>query len=334
MTNSPSATDLYPIYEVRTASTGTDEATHIVAPEHRDEQMGSKRKFWLRDPRTSLWYLFKFSRENTGEHWSEKIACECARLLGLPHAEVELAKHDDAWGVLVKDIRADRKRSSLLHGNELLLELDPAYPAKETYRVSEHTVERVAEALRTYNVMLPDSSALARELPPGVEDALGVFVGYLLLDAIIGNTDRHHENWAVVGGRDSSGSRVLQLASTYDHASSLGRELLDPKRIARLKGTKRHGVDGYAEKTRSAFYRTAGDSSAMSPRDAFVVAGRLRPTAAKSWRSRCDEVGAEAFERLLDRLPRSCASDAAVTFAQAMIRYNCRAVLDNREVAG
>ena len=32
----------------------------------------------------------------------------------------------------------------------------------------------------------------------GIQSGVEVFAGYLLLDALIGNTDRHHENWAVM----------------------------------------------------------------------------------------------------------------------------------------
>jgi hypothetical protein len=295
MTTGPSRTGLYPIYEVHSVPTGQLQPGHLLAPEHEQEQMGSKRKFWFCDRQSSRWYLFKYSRENTGEHWSEKVACEVARLLGLPHAEVDLATHDAAWGVLVRDIREDRDQS-LLHGNELLLELDSTYPARETFRVSEHTVERVAEALATHGVLLPDAATFPQALPSGVDDALGLFVGYLLLDALIGNTDRHHENWAVVVSRSATGARRLQLAPTYDHASSLGRELPDEKRSARMRAARERGVAGYAERTRSAFYAAMGASStALSPRDAFTAAGRRRPNARQAWLSRCEQVGVNAF---------------------------------------
>ena len=60
-----------------------------------DEPMGSKSKFWVERPDDSLPWLFKFSRINegieTGEHWSEKLAAECADLFGVPQARVELA---------------------------------------------------------------------------------------------------------------------------------------------------------------------------------------------------------------------------------------------------
>ncbi|MEG3898961.1 MULTISPECIES: hypothetical protein [unclassified Microcoleus] len=46
-----------------------------------------------------------------------------------------------------------------------------------------------------------------------------------MLDAWIGNTDRHHENWGFVEVRASKTPQVIaHLAPTYDYASSLGRE--------------------------------------------------------------------------------------------------------------
>jgi hypothetical protein len=182
--------------------------------------MGTKRKFWFWNGETQRWFLFKYSREGTGEHWSEKIACEVADTLGLPHARVDLARHGGAWGVVVEDLRRVPESMSILHGNELLMEHDPNYPAAGGYRLSDHTLQRVAKAIEFHGVSLP---MLPATLPLGVDDALGLFAGYLLLDALIGNTDRHHENWAVVVSRSSPGARFLELAATYDHASSLGR---------------------------------------------------------------------------------------------------------------
>jgi hypothetical protein len=47
------------------------------------EPLGTKPKFWFRTE-AGVWCLFKEARPNTGEDWAEKIACELARLLGLP----------------------------------------------------------------------------------------------------------------------------------------------------------------------------------------------------------------------------------------------------------
>jgi hypothetical protein len=56
-----------------------------------------------------------------------------------------------------------------------------------------------------------------------LRDHVWLFPGYLMLDALIGNTDRHHENWGarVLAGL-GNGRRMAVLAPTYDHASSEG----------------------------------------------------------------------------------------------------------------
>jgi serine/threonine protein kinase HipA of HipAB toxin-antitoxin module len=48
--------------------------------------------------------------------------------------------------------------------------------------------------------------------------AFAQFTGYLVLDALIGHTDRHEENWGVIEG--ITGAK--RLAPSFDHASSLG----------------------------------------------------------------------------------------------------------------
>ena len=55
--------------------------------------MGSKDKFWYRDPDDphECDWLFKFPTENTGQHWAEKIAYELARRMHVAAARVELA---------------------------------------------------------------------------------------------------------------------------------------------------------------------------------------------------------------------------------------------------
>jgi hypothetical protein len=332
--------DAFPIYTVPIVS-----ARGVADPlgvQQQSEQMGSKRKFWHCDLQTECWSLFKYSQENTGEHWSEKVACEVAELLGIPHAIVQLAVHAGATGALVQDLRPDRQRMSLLHGNELLLEYDPVYPSQGGYRVSAHTVSRVAQVLSEHRVELPQSQMLPRPLPTGVEDALALFVGYLLLDAIIGNTDRHHENWAVIASRDAASAtraphvhahaaRVLQLAPTYDHASSLGRELPDAKRIGRLRGVGVRGVKAYAKRTRSALYGADGDVKPLSPLAAFREAGKQRPTARDAWLQRCQDVGVDALVAPLARVPAALASEPALAFASALIRYNVEALFAHED---
>jgi len=70
---------------------------------------------------------------------------------------------------------------------------------------------------------LPISTPAADRIPaPAQISSLGVFVGYMLLDAWTANQDRHHENWAAI-----TGAKGVELAPTFDHGSALARNLTD-----------------------------------------------------------------------------------------------------------
>lgn len=78
------------------------------------EPLGTKRKFWYTDRGRRL--LFKAEERGTGEDWAEKIACELAGLLKLPHVHYELAMIDGITpGVICENCAP--APSSLVLGN-------------------------------------------------------------------------------------------------------------------------------------------------------------------------------------------------------------------------
>lgn len=242
-----------------------------------DEQLGSKRKFWFRHADGQRW-LFKYARHNTGEHWAEKIAADIAQVLGLPHAVVELARFEGHWGSISLDFTEDRKYV-LVHGNELLTEFDPAYPTAKTYHVQAHTLDAILAVLEQTSIEAPQMPN-----PPSSLGPFDVFVGYLLLDALIGNTDRPHENWGIL--TTPAGPRRAHLAPTFDHASSLGRELTDEGRIRKYAREGRYRVDEYLRKARSALFETMASKQPQSPLAAFQGAAKLAPQAGRYWTDR------------------------------------------------
>jgi len=178
----------------------------------RAESAGStKEKFWFVDAELGR-CLFKLTRHSTGEDWSEKIAAECATRLQLPCARYELAQIKRSRGVVTQSFVP--KRGTLIHGNELLLVAVPGYGKGITsYRVSEHTIDLVFETIDDKIIKLP----LQWEPPQGIVRPVEVFVGYLLLDALVGNTDRHHENWGLIDYMDPiTHAQSRHLAPTYD----------------------------------------------------------------------------------------------------------------------
>ena len=284
-------------------------------PAYRDEQMGSKPKLWVLDESERRW-LFKERRSRHGEDWSEKLAAEIADLLGIRHAVVEIAVRNDVAGSISLDFLESRQAVQLMHGNELLVQLDSTYPAKgPNFKVTQHTVDKALAILRQDFITL----GVNPKRPAGITTPTAEFVGYLMLDALIGNTDRHHENWAIVVQQTSSPqTAVAELAPTFDHASSLGRELTDDDRIRRLSGQKASPTfESYWRKMPSRWYRDPGDKHALHPAQAFAIAASRFPQPAEIWRQQLDLLTEHAVRSLTDNLPSAVASAPARLFAGA-----------------
>lgn len=279
------------------------------------EPMGKPGKRWLADPdgRSWLWKPTTLQREQhqtfaKGEDWAEKLASELARLLGIPAADADLATLGGQAGVVIGNVVL--ANAELNHGNQLLAEVVAGYPIDRRQEVPEYRIETIAEALDHAGVRPPPGSP---EL-----DALGVFVSYLGLDALIGNTDRHHGNWGV--SRNLSEGQMT-LCASFDHATSLGFQLSDD-------GRRRHldedgGVDRYAQRGQSRPF-------AGRPRlvDLFVAGLRLRPEVATALVSNLQRVDEETIRDLVGRLPQERMSQVARRFVCNMWMSNRKRIID------
>jgi len=121
-----------------------------------EEAMGSKEKGWYYNPQDSLQtrYLFKHPRSGTGEAWSEKAVAEIARLLEIPHAEIELAILDERQGTLSRSFMNNDERQVLYHGNQLLSLSSPEYEKAKTYNQSQHTYHQIIHTIEILSACL------------------------------------------------------------------------------------------------------------------------------------------------------------------------------------
>ncbi|MFZ2279548.1 MAG: HipA domain-containing protein [Prosthecobacter sp.] len=271
------------------------------------EQMGSKAKFWLEweHPGLADWWLFKFSRENTGEHWSEKIAAEVAALLEIPHAQVELARCDGRSGCLQRSFVHSTPSLSLVHGNEVLGGTVAGYERTRTFHHNQHTFALMVEAFR---MLFPDEF---------VHGEIMRLASYLVLDALVVNTDRHHENWGLLlGGHGPSTS--IQLAPTYDHASSLGRELLAEKREAILREKR---VEKYVRGARGAIFLSDREKHGANPLGLVEQLARERPQWFQPTLSRLAAINQEALLATVDRVPSEVMTGSAKLLAREILCY-------------
>ena len=282
--------------------------TEVLQEWFRDgEEMGSKRKFWYvcSGPEEETEWLFKYPQPKTGQHWSEKIAAEVASVLEIPHARVELAVFSEDKGSVTKSF-ADNGRE-LVHGNQILEWKVRGYDPGKRFRQSSHTLANIWKVLDDVFVT-----------PEGLRDAKVRMAKYVVLDAVIGNTDRHHENWGVL--RSRKGTRwVGRVAPSFDHASSLGRELLDSRR-SRLLREGRVGV--YAEKGRGAVYWSEDERRGPSPLELTRRAARDYPDFFGPGLDKLDRLDVKTITDQVDRVPTDWMTPTARHFAIELMRYN------------
>lgn len=288
------------------------------------EPVGREAKVWLRPPGTGPAtgehdWLFKpvvvpSNGHRQGEDWAEKIVSELAGTLGVPCAEVELAVRGGVRGSISRNVAPDGW--SLVLGSVLLSAHDPDYVEGEQRPAGRpgHSPVAILEALQGGGP------------PPGVSapDAGSVFAGFVLLDAWVGNQDRHDQNWAVL--RRTAGSEPIRLAPSFDHASSLGFNLRDSSRTARLQ----NGLDSFVARARA--HRFEHDP--VAPRaeipDLVHVARAaldLAP-AGRCWWEALEGVADDQMERIVAAVPRL--SVPAGTFVREMLRLNRERLLDVR----
>jgi len=284
-----------------------------------NEALGSKYKFWFYHEEFGR-CLYKQSRPNLGEDWAEKAASELCELLGLPHAVYELASTwEGDYGVVSPNFLP--QGGTLVHGNELLSSIVPNYPTSSTYGVYQHTIDIVLRVIAGESINLPTDWTP----PSGIQNAVDVFAGYLLLDAWIGNGDRHHENWGIVRMKTASTLEEAEhLAPTYDHASSLGRDLSNEQR-------QKRSVEAYANKCFSAFYANVDDKKTLKTFDGFSLVANRYPEAACVWLARLENISKANILDIFNRINRSRIYPEASNFAQSILEINRRRLLNLRE---
>lgn len=291
------------------------------------EQLGTKEKFWFRfSSDDSRRWLFKFSRKNTGEHWSEKAAEQLCKLIGIPHVKYELARCNDRLGIISPN--AVHESDRMVMGNEVLHNHSPAIypkPVNETetfVRVKEHTISRVLGCLDRSDALPPKTEFNIGELNAG-----DVFCGYLMLDALISNQDRHHENWALIIDNQTL---EYSLCPSYDHAASLGRELLDEDRTARLNTKdKNRTIENFVQKARSEIFKFKTDKKPLFTVDAFFDSIKKRECAKVHWLTNLEKISKQAVLDIFTHIPDEVITDPAREFAVEMILQNKKRLLEN-----
>lgn len=269
------------------------------------EQLGSKPKFWFRRQGDEQPWLFKYTRANTGEDWSEKIASELAKLLAIPAATVELATFMGERGCVSRSFVETKKGFELIHGSEVLAGRVLGYEKEKHRGQSDHCLGNIIAAVEQ---VFPDKARLRH---------LRILASYIVLDALICNTDRHHDNWGLLRRIGPSKKTIHSVAPSFDHASSLGRELLEERRRMILSDPR--GVARYVFRGRGGIFYSQADAKGENPLRLAIRAAGEYPVYFVPIFKRLRQLHDEEMHAIVKKFPKNWMDAQAQDFCCRML---------------
>ena len=293
------------------------------------EPVGSTPNTWLEEPDTGLIWLHKDTviPENgveQGEDWSEVVSTQVAILLGIPCATARLCTRDGRRGSLSLSIVPAGQ--SLWEGR-VVLQGAPGYfphtegkpgvdPDRPNVKRPGHSLANIVRALR-------EVAAPAGFEGPDALNGYDVFAGYLILDALIANRDRHEQNWAIL--TPDLLPSVKRLSPSYDHATSLGYNLTD---VARELCVADHDhLATWANRGTAYRFEHTGRPPTLVAHAAWSVALCTRE-GANWWREQLAECNLDPVQGALRDRAIAEVSDPAARFAHELLDLNLRRLRD------
>lgn len=209
---------------------------------------GTRDKSVVENPEDRSLYYFKTSLKKKAidykyEFWSEIIASEIGYTLGFNILRYDVARKDDRLGCLSKSM-IDPQNEELQEGYKWLTGFDSGYDIKDDKAYTFQLINRLL------------TKQFAKE--GFIRDMIEIIV----FDSIIGNEDRHQENWSIIVTTTKQANKdnifrkrkavtesSYRFAPIYDSGSSMGRELTDEKVAIMLADNIR--LDAYVRRGRS-----------------------------------------------------------------------------------
>ncbi|GAA0455548.1 HipA family kinase [Alkalibacillus silvisoli] len=155
---------------------------------------GTREKFWVYEPNDKDdKFLFKVPKNTVNENWAEVISSLLGKKLGFPMMDVCFADFRGQIGTLAKNFV--EKNEELNEGGDLFFAIDQEF---DRYHLNNYTISNIIKALKPYKLE-------------------SEFVKIPIFDALIGNQDRHCDNWGII-----TKNNEYNLSPIYDNGTSLG----------------------------------------------------------------------------------------------------------------
>ena len=187
---------------------------------------GSRTKRIVKD-KNGNFAIFKYEMDAYNEVCSEKLSYEIAKVLGYECARIELAIDDDCKVGVLNYLFID-----LLNNNEQHIDAVSYLNIYNQRREEYYKLSNIKIRLDNLN-----------------KDFFNSFIKILVFDALVGERDRHEENWGIISKNNKS-----EIAPLYDNGCNLLREFKNEKFANKFyDGIK--DFDKYILRSKTAIYK-------------------------------------------------------------------------------
>ncbi len=209
----------------------TDDEFSIYPEGARDKTLfnsplNSHHKFLISNHRYLYKYsLYEFSHldkppRHPDQFWTEIIAYHIGCLLEIPvpPAFVAFNEKDKTCGALIEWFLdyPEQDKERLASGGDIMVNLIPSYERKKGQQHNFASIELYLDFLtKKRNIELAEWRFFWSDM--------------LLFDALIGNTDRHQDNWGLLWQQNKNDKLKVRMAPVFDNGTSLGYEILEAK---------------------------------------------------------------------------------------------------------
>lgn len=199
-------------------------------------------------------YMFKKSAKRyPDQFWGEVVAYHVGTMLGVtvPPAYAAFKSDDNSCGALIEWFYEDGL-ARFVPGGSYMQRLKPDYDRKKGRDHNFKSVQTIGRVFSQNKI--------------SVENIDAFWSKAFLFDALIGNTDRHQDNWGYLFVNAMDGDEQAQLAPLFDNGTSLGHERFTEL----IKSWSEKDYDDYIQKGRHHMKWTQTDANRCGHFDMLI----------------------------------------------------------------
>ncbi|WP_018249862.1 HipA domain-containing protein [Orenia marismortui] len=246
---------------------------------------GKSDSYWIQNVVNRQKAILKIPKEQerensigySGEHLAEKLASEIGLKLGLNMPEIDLAIYDNIECCISYSF-CQAGGVELKEGREILIQ-----DITENENRDKYTVENIVSHLHEYGL---------------VEE----FVEMMLFDALVGQQDRHEENWGILNCPGDPVNRY-QFAPIYDNSSCLTREVHRYKHGINIKLYNSEHFKSYLRRSKSLIRIESNNTHTISHFDMVEYLYDKYPELCISFNDKLKGITKKEIEDIISKIP-------------------------------